>query len=135
MLAFSVNLEPSGVVYSKPAIAAPGATVTYTWFVPIDPASDHPDKASSVMWHYRSTVDPVAHNAAGLFGPIVITNPGQTNPATGLPLGVDRELFAVFLVSLPSNLAVLPPGLLRFWCSLSTCLCLAQPSPSPPVWA
>ena len=96
-LPFAINLEPSGVKYAKPAVAAPGTTVTYIWAAPASTAACNPSGETSQMWHYRSTVDPVAHNAAGLFGPIVITRKGHAKP-NGSPKDVDKELFAVFMV-------------------------------------
>ena len=75
-LPFAVNLQLGGG-FRQLAPAEPGAAVrprqtqAYTWHVP---ASVGPGKQdfSTVAYTYRSTVDPTAHENAGLIGAIVI---------------------------------------------------------------
>jgi hypothetical protein len=93
-LSFPINIEPSGVKYAKPLVADPGKNVTYIWAAPASTIDCNADGETSQMWHYRSTVDLVAHNAAVLFGPMVITRKGYAR-ADGSPKDVDKELFIV----------------------------------------
>lgn len=73
-----------------------GGEHLYTWKVP-ERAGPGPNDPTSVVWLYHSHVDEVRDTNTGLFGPIVITAAGQANP-DGSPVGVDREVFALYSV-------------------------------------
>jgi hypothetical protein len=120
-LPFDINLEPSGVKYAAPTVAAPGQTVTDVWAAPASTAACNANGETSQMWHYRSTVDPVAHNAAGLFGPIVITRQGSAK-ADATPIDVDKELFVVFQVR-PAPGCSATPGVTA---SIASCIWLQR---------
>lgn len=80
-LPFAVNLQPGGGLLqllpvgndtgSVGAPVPPNATVTYVWTVP---AAAGPGEAdfSAVAYTYHSSVDPTAHQNAGLIGAIVV---------------------------------------------------------------
>ena len=70
-LEFSINIEPSGVMYNKPVTLNPGETGVYIWVVP-DSIQELKDEASSQLWVYRSSVDTVAQVSAGLAGPLIL---------------------------------------------------------------
>ena len=75
-LPFAVNLQLGGgfrqlAPAEQGAAVRPRQTQAYTWHVP---ASVGPGKQdfSTVAYTYRSTVDPTAHENAGLIGAIVV---------------------------------------------------------------
>jgi len=111
---YPASIHPHGVFYTKSNEGAPysdgtsgsakdddavppGGTYTYTWQVP-DRAGPGPMDGSSVLWMYHSHTDEVADTNAGLVGPMVITAKGMADPATGMPIDVDREIFSYFTV-------------------------------------
>jgi len=72
---------------------APGATFTYEWDV--SRLAGPEDDASSTVWVYSSHASEYRDVAAGLVGPIIVTQRGQANP-DGTPKDVDREIVALF---------------------------------------
>ena len=105
-LSFAVNLQLGGgfrqlAPAEQGAAVRPRQTQAYTWHVP---ASVGPGKQdfSTVAYTYRSTVDPTAHENAGLIGAIV----------------VGRQVSSPFLASGAESVFVLVESyhLLLFWC-------------------
>lgn len=80
-LPFAANLQPGGgLLQLLPAGAdigaaggpvPPNTTVTYVWGVP-SAAGPGPADFSTVAYTYHSSVDPTAHENAGLLGAVVI---------------------------------------------------------------
>ncbi|MFI9720497.1 multicopper oxidase domain-containing protein [Streptomyces sp. NPDC052396] len=110
---FPASIHPHGVFYTKQNEGAPGNdgsyatnhwddsvgpgdTYVYNWSVP-ERAGPGPDDPSSVAWlyHDHSTDMGVPGMHAGMVGPIVISRRGAAR-ADGSPVGVDREVFALF---------------------------------------
>eukprot|EP00211_Chloroparvula_japonica_P000212 CAMPEP_0119118782 /NCGR_PEP_ID=MMETSP1310-20130426/535_1 /TAXON_ID=464262 /ORGANISM="Genus nov. species nov., Strain RCC2339" /LENGTH=1158 /DNA_ID=CAMNT_0007108173 /DNA_START=20 /DNA_END=3496 /DNA_ORIENTATION=- len=110
-LNFEINVFPHGLIFEDEDACAPGATCTYTWYVP-DSAGPGPNDPSSIAWLYHSRAgkdgDVVGLNA-GLFGPIIISENGAGIP----PRDVDTE-FVVFQSVIEENLSPFPgpPGLI-----------------------
>jgi FtsP/CotA-like multicopper oxidase with cupredoxin domain len=107
------SIHPHGVFYDKASegmgmpgmdssmesqmgIAAPGATITYTWPVPVRAGPGSAD-GSSVVWLYHSHVDEPQDVNSGLVGPIIVTAAGQMR-SDGRPIDVDREFVALFTI-------------------------------------
>ena len=107
------SMHPHGVFYKKDSEGSmtndgtsaadmaddhvpPGGTHTYHWPVP-ERAGPGPADPSSLVWLYHSHVDEVRDTNTGLFGAIIVTRKGGAD-ANGKPLGIDRELFAMFSV-------------------------------------
>ena len=107
------SMHPHGVFYKKNSEGSmtndgssaadmaddhvpPGGTHTYHWQVP-ERAGPGPADPSSLVWLYHSHVDEVRDTNSGLFGAIVVTRKGEAD-ADGKPLGIDREIFAMFSV-------------------------------------
>lgn len=123
-LTFPVNLDPSGLQNAESqasdspsggaspgtlsstfaAVAQPGQTITYTWVVP-QAAGPSPGEADYKMWMYRSSVDPLAHDNAGLIGPLLVgRSEGGAAEAladvqkAGLAPEADQDVIMVFHV-------------------------------------
>lgn len=64
-------LPAGGAVGAAGGPVPPGATVTYVWGVP-SAAGPGPADFSTVAYTYHSSVDPTAHENAGLLGAVVI---------------------------------------------------------------
>ena len=98
-----VGFQPQGGLdgpTSEPL--APGASQSYRYRVP-ESSGPGPMDVSSTLWTYRPAgADFVATDDDGLVGPIVITRRGAAL-ANGAPADVDREIFAVFSMSLESR--------------------------------
>lgn len=126
---FPTGIHPHGVFYAKNAegapyndgtsgaakaddAVAPGARFTYQWAVP-DRAGPSSMDGSSVMWMYHGHTDEVADTYAGLMGPMVVTRRGGAR-ADGSPADVDRELFALFMVSDENQSPFLDENIARF---------------------
>ncbi|KAG2498784.1 hypothetical protein HYH03_003523 [Edaphochlamys debaryana] len=109
-LTFPVNLAPAGGLVAwdsasntllksyRVAPVKPGQTVTYLWRVPPEAGPVANSTVSSRMWLYKSTVDPTAHDNAGLIGPIIVTTAENANAATRRAKDVDREVVAIFQI-------------------------------------
>ncbi|KAG2501398.1 hypothetical protein HYH03_001185 [Edaphochlamys debaryana] len=80
-----------------PEPVAPGGTVIYLWKVTEAAGPAAASTVSSRLWLYRSSVDPVAHDNAGLVGPLLAVARGAAG-ADGRPADVDREVVSVFQV-------------------------------------
>ena len=126
---FPTGIHPHGVFYAKNAegapyndgtsgaakaddAVAPGARFTYQWAVP-DRAGPSSMDASSVMWMYHGHTDEVADTYAGLMGPLIVTRRGGAR-ADGSPADVDREQFAMFMVSDENQSPFLDENIARF---------------------
>ncbi|KAG2453409.1 hypothetical protein HYH02_001632 [Chlamydomonas schloesseri] len=108
-LPFPVNVAPTGGLVIAPHVSGgltsatfteavpPGRTVTYHWAVPELAGPVPGATVSSRMWLYRSSVDPVVHDNAGLIGPIIVAGRGQAGP-DGRARDVDRDVVSVFAV-------------------------------------
>lgn len=82
-------------VENKPGDAvAPGATYTYRFEVP-ERSGPGPMDGSSILWMYHSHTNELRDVNTGLVGPIVVTRRGGAKP-DGSPVGVDREVYALF---------------------------------------
>jgi FtsP/CotA-like multicopper oxidase with cupredoxin domain len=110
---YPFSMHPHGLGYDKASEGTPYAdgsaapeqgddavppqgTHTYTWSVP-ERAGPGPHQGNSVVWMYHSHVDEPGDVAAGLMGPIVVYKRGALL-GSGLPDGIDQEVFAWFQV-------------------------------------
>lgn len=105
-LSFDINLEPMGASNWSPAgqidTVAAGSTALITWQVPKEAGPTNFDvdtgrangMQSSRLYLYRSSVDPVAHDNAGLLGPIIVTASGAAH-YDGSTMDVDRDIIVV----------------------------------------
>ncbi|KAG2438725.1 hypothetical protein HXX76_005270 [Chlamydomonas incerta] len=108
-LPFPVNMAPTGGLTTAPQARGgltsanftqpvlPGHTVTYAWAVPELAGPEPGATVTSRMWLYRSSVDPVVHDNAGLVGPVIVAGRGQAGPG-GRARDVDRDVVSVFAV-------------------------------------
>ena len=104
------SMHPHGVFYDKASegmpdpmhpesfdgVAAPGATVNYSWKVPTR-AGPGPADGSSLIWPYHSHVDEPRDINSGLVGAILITAKGKLG-SNGRPKDVDREIITLFTI-------------------------------------
>nr|XP_054772811.1 hephaestin-like protein [Lytechinus pictus] len=126
------SIHPRGVLYDKAnegsiyndntdaseqndGSVAPSATYTYTWTIPpsIGPTELDEDCLTMV---YTSGTDETMDLYSGLVGPMLICKEGTLND-DGSRVGVDRELFLLFLIFdenqswyLEENIAAFAPG-------------------------
>ena len=104
-----LSMHPHGVKYDKdsegayyepkPGLGAavgPGAKFTYVWQLDED-SGPLPGEASSKGWLYHSHVQGDEEVNLGLVGFLLVTDPRRARP-DGTPLGVDREMAALFLI-------------------------------------
>ena len=127
LLKIPVNLEPFGNGWNIGSMLKPippGTTVTFTIEVPLTagPLAEAAtgsgtsgtsltsaavsgggtngttgQRQSSVLYMYRSSLNPTLHENTGLMGPLIVTRKGDAN-ADGTPRGVDREMVTLFQV-------------------------------------
>mmetsp|Transcript_13022 Transcript_13022/g.21321 ORF Transcript_13022/g.21321 Transcript_13022/m.21321 type:complete len:1121 (+) Transcript_13022:111-3473(+) len=114
------NMVPTGLISANSsdrfAEVAPGQSRTYTWYATGSSGPASGRDLSSVVWLYRSSVDPVGDGYAGLLGPIIVVRPEDAKFDLS-PRDVDRELVTLFAVFdetqspyLRQNIATYLPG-------------------------
>jgi hephaestin len=87
-------MSMAGMDDSAMGVAAPGATIAYTWPVP-ERAGPGPADGSSVVWPYHSHVDEPRDVNSGLAGAIIVTEADRMR-SDGRPVDVDREFVVLF---------------------------------------
>jgi hypothetical protein len=102
-------MHPHGLKYDKdsegshyspqPGLGAavgPGARFTYVWHLDED-SGPRPDEPSSKGWLYHSHVTGDEETNLGLVGFVIVTDPRRARP-DGSPVGIDREMAALFMI-------------------------------------
>ncbi|GFR45215.1 hypothetical protein Agub_g6610 [Astrephomene gubernaculifera] len=119
-LPFAANMVPTGglVAWDSPtdsnlrstrtAAVEPGGTTVYYWHVTADAGPVNGSSVTSRMWMYRSGVDPVAHDNAGLLGVVIVAAPESAGETDRRARDVDRELVLLFQVVSERSSALLP---------------------------
>ena len=90
----NITLHASGLMADANAVdtaAAPGASATFTWYVPSSAAAEEEESTSRAWTYHASTAGQVN---AGLFGAVIVSNDATTT--------ADEE-FALFLGTLDEN--------------------------------
>lgn len=93
----SIGIPYNGSTPSQGGVVAPGATTTYSWYVP-PAAGPTPLDNGTTLYEYTSGAWENSSLDTGLVGPIVISSPQGANP-NGTPdqfAGTFIELFAIF---------------------------------------
>ena len=138
-LPFAVNLQLGGgfrqlAPAEQGAAVRPRQTQAYSWHVP---ASVGPGKQdfSTVAYTYRSTVDPTAHENAGLIGAIVVgrqvSSPFPASPAEDVLRQWGTIACRIACAGMPCMRAAAallcgwPGSLQESSCSLMTCLSMS----------
>lgn len=78
--------DRTGTALGRGDSVFPGETVTYTWAVPPE-AAPSPADLSTVGHAYVSSVDPIPHAAAGLYGIVAVGHRGALPPPSVKPGG------------------------------------------------
>ncbi len=94
----AINLEPLGAHWNVAGMLNPigtGMTATFIIEVPLEAGPPAGSSESSTLYLYHSSLNPTRHENSGLFGPIVVSRPGEAN-RDGTPKGVDREFITIF---------------------------------------
>ncbi|KAK9841799.1 hypothetical protein WJX81_003935 [Elliptochloris bilobata] len=101
-LPFNANLQLgaglvplNGTAYDE---VAPNATMTLAWTVPASAGPSAADGAA-VAYTYYSSVDPQAHENAGLIGALIVSSQGTAEPDVEVPLlfNIQNENLSAFL--------------------------------------